>query len=270
VLLACLAAGVAAQSPSSILPQVRLDQNLDAQLPLDLEFRDEAGKSVRLGDYFSTRPVVLTLVYYRCPMLCNEVLSGLLKTSQAVPFVIGHEYDVLTISIDPSETSELAAQKKESYVRKYRRAGADAGWHFLVGDQESIDRVTKAVGFRYRYDPASGQFAHAAGIVVLTPAGRLSRYFYGIDYPPGDLRLALVESSAGKIGSPVDQILLLCFHYDPATGKYGLIIARAIQLAGLATLLVLGTFLTVMFRRERRLSRLVRQAGAPAGEALQP
>jgi protein SCO1 len=269
-LLARFASSALAQSPvdqtalaqaagpiDSMLNDVGIDQRLGEQVPLDLEFRDEGGQTVRLADLMHGRPVVLSLVYYRCPMLCGEVLNGLLKSSQAVPFVIGKDYDVLTVSFDPQETPELAVQKKAAFVKRYRRPGAEQGWHFLVGDAPSIERLAASVGFRYRFDAASNQFAHGAGIVVLTPEGQVSRYFYGIDYPPTNLRLALVESAAGKIGSPVDQFLLLCFHYDPATGRYGLAISRLLKLSGCATLLVLGTFLVVMIRRERRMARLM-------------
>jgi protein SCO1 len=183
-----------------------------------------------------------------------------------VQFVIGKDYDVLTVSFDPQETPALAKDKKAAFVKRYRRAGAEEGWHFLVGDAPSIERLAASVGFRYRYDEPSNQFAHGAGIVILTPEGQVSRYFYGIDYPPTNLRLALVESAAGKIGTPVDQFLLLCFHYDPATGRYGFAIARLIKLSGCVTLLVLGTFLLLMFRRERRMPRLMPLAPRPAAE----
>ena len=198
------------------------------------------------------------LVYYRCPMLCTQVLNGFLKSSQAVPLQIGRDYQVVTVSFDPRETPELAAEKKNSYVRAYRRDGAADGWHFLTGDRQSIDRLTKVVGFRYHFDPKSDQFAHASGIALATPDGRLSRYFYGIEYEPDDLRLGLVESSSGRIGSLVDQVLLLCYHYDPLTGKYGLVIAGVLRTAGLLTVIVLGSFLVVMYRRERRRPKLMR------------
>ncbi len=248
-----------AQTPGpmgSILKNVGIDQRLGAEVPLDAEFRDEKGNTIRLGDLLRGKPVVLALVYYRCPMLCGEVLNGLLKTSQAVPYVIGQDYDVWTVSFDPEETPELAAQKKSAFVKKYRRPGAEEGWHFLVGDAAPIEQLAEAVGFRYRYDEASKQYAHGAGIVVLTPDGHVSRYFYGIEYPPTDMRLALVESGQGKVGSPVDQFLLLCFHYDPATGRYGLAISRLIKASGILTLVSLGTFWFFMIRRERRMPRL--------------
>jgi protein SCO1 len=244
-------------SPRQFAQQVGLDQRLGAQVPLNLQFRDEQGRVVQLGQFCRQRPVILTLVYFRCPMLCTQVLNGVLRTSQALRLSIGSDYDIVSLSIDPRETPAMATAKKESYVARYRRDGANEGWHFLTGDQSAIDELSHAVGYRYQYDPRSDQYAHPSGIVVLTPEGRVSRYFYGIDYPPGDLRLGLVESSQGRIGTPVDQILLLCFHYDPTTGKYGLAIARVIQLAGIATVLVLGAFLWMMFRLERRRSAAV-------------
>jgi protein SCO1 len=249
----------AGSSPTAdMLRGVGIEQHLGAQLPLDAVFRDETGRDVKLCDYFGKQPVVLALVYYRCPMLCTQVLNGLLNSSQAVPLEIGRDYQVVTVSFDPRELPELAAQKKDRYVRAYRRAGAATGWHFLTGDKPSIDRLTETVGFRYRFDPKSDQFAHASGIALATPDGRLARYFYGIDYSPDDLRLGLIESSAGRIGSLVDQVLLLCFHYDPLTGKYGMVIADVMRMAGLLTVILLGSFLVVMYRLERRRPRLLR------------
>lgn len=240
---------------AELVPQVGIDQHLGEQLPLDLELRDERGKTVKLGDFFHVKPVVLMLVYYRCPMLCTQVLNGFLKSSQAVKFTIGKDYDVVTVSFDPRETAELAADKKAAYVRAYRRDGAAAGWHFLTGSEESIKRLTGAVGFRYRYDAKSDQFAHASGIVVATPQGKLSRYLYGIEYEPSNLRLALVESGDNRIGSAVDKVLLLCFHYDPLTGRYGVVIANVIRAAGSLTVVLLGGFLVSMYRLERRRSK---------------
>jgi protein SCO1/2 len=259
-----------------LLRGVGIEQHLDEQLPLDSAFVDETGREVRLGDYFSDKPVVLALVYYKCPMLCTQVLNGFLKSSQGVPLRIGRDFQVVTVSFDPREGPALAAEKKRQYVRAYRRDGAAQGWHFLAGSQESIERLTRSIGFRYHYDPKSGQFAHASGIVIATPDGRLARYFYGIEYSPHDLRLGLVESSAGRIGSPVDQVLLLCYHYDPLTGQYGLAIAGALRLAGMLTVLGMGCFLVVMYRRERRRPKLVRgDAGTsgtldlnPSGESM--
>jgi protein SCO1/2 len=235
-----------------MLEGVGIDQRLNRQVPLELRFRDEAGRAVELRQYFGRKPVVLSLVYYECPMLCTLVLNGMLRTMRAMPLNAGRDFDIVTVSFDPREKPELAAVKKQSYIEGYGRAGAAAGWHFLTGDQEPIRRLTEAAGFRYKYDPTADQFVHASAIMVLTPEGRIARYLYGIEYSARDLRLALVEASAGKIGSPVDQVLLYCFHYDPRTGKYGLLIMNVIRAAGTATVLVLGTFLLVMFRRDRQ------------------
>jgi len=237
---------------TGVLQDVGIDQHLGDAIPLDLEFRDELGNTVQLSQYVHDKPVVLLLVYYKCPMLCTQVLNGFLKTSQAIPFVIGQEYEVVTVSIDPRETPELARRKKQQYTRLYQREGAAEGWHFLTGDQKSISELTRIAGYRYRYDDKSGQFAHGSGLMVLTPEGVLSRYFYGIDFPPNDLRLALVESSANRIGSAVDQILLLCYHYDPSIGKYGFAIATSLRVAGIGTLLGVGGMLCLLIRYDRR------------------
>jgi protein SCO1/2 len=240
---------------TQIPPQLRevgIDQRLDAQLPLDLVFRDEEGRPVALRRYFTGRPVILTLVYYECPMLCNLILNGVLRTIRVVSFDLGRDYAIVTVSIDPREKPSLAAVKKRKYASGYGRPGAAAGWHFLTGDEAAIRELARAAGFRYAWDPAREQYAHAAGFMVATPQGRLARYFYGVEYSARDLRLALVEASAGRIGSAVDQILLYCFHYDPQTGKYGPVVLNVVRAAGLATLLALGWFLFVMFRRERR------------------
>jgi len=256
--LAVLLAGTSGQLQAQMNPvetivqNVGIDQRLNTQLPLDLKFKDETGRDVQLREYFNKKPVVLTLVYYQCPMLCTQVLNGFLKSSQAIKFQIGDDYDVVTVSFDPRETPDLAAAKKKIYVRSYRRPGAEEGWHFLTGDQKSIETLAAAVGYRYKFDERSQQYAHGSGIIVLTPDGRTSRYLYGIDYHPNDLRLALVESAAGKIGSPVDQILLLCFHYDPRTGKYGLLISRVLQFFGSLTAIALGSAVWVMRRQERQ------------------
>ncbi len=234
------------------LKEVGIDQKLNEQAPLDLQFRDEAGRTVKLGDYFGRRPVVLALVYYDCPMLCTMVLNGLVKAMNAIRLNAGSDFDVIAVSFDPKEGPELAAEKKRHYIRYYGRPGADAGWHFLTGNEDSIRALTRAVGFRYSYDFQTQQFAHASALMVLTPTGKLARYLYGIEYSGRDLRLALVEASHGKIGNPVDQVLLYCFHYDPTTGKYGMVVMNTIRLAGLATVFALGSFMLVMFRRERR------------------
>lgn len=239
-------------TPADVIREVGFEQNLDAQLPLELKFRDETGKTVALGDYFGKRPVVLALVYYDCPMLCTMILNGLTSSLKAVHLDAGVDFDVVAVSFDPRETPELAAGKKQAYVKDYGRKGSEKGWHFLTGDADSITRLTKAAGFKYYWDEELQQFAHGSGVMVATPQGRLARYFYGIEYAPRDLRLGLVEASAGKIGSPVDQMLLYCFHYDPSTGKYGLTIMNVVRLMGSATVLALVAFILVMLRRERR------------------
>jgi protein SCO1 len=241
-----------------LLDNVSIDQRLDQQLPLDLVFRDEAGNAVKLGDYFGTKPVVLSLVYYSCPQLCNQVLNGLTSSLSTLrDFSIGKEYTVLTVSFDAREKPELAAKKKATYMDWYKRAGADQGWHFLTGDQPQIDRLTEAVGFHYNWDPASNQFVHASGVMLLTPEGKLSRYFYGIEYSAKDLRLGLVEASNGKIGTPVDQILLYCFHYDPAQGKYGFVVMSLIRLGGAITVVGVVALLFVMRRKNGQRRREV-------------
>lgn len=235
----------------ALLRDVGIDQKLNGQIPLDLSFRDESGKTVQLREFFGEKPAILTLVYYECPMLCTQVLNGLVRSLKDIQLGAGEDFSIVIVSIDPRETPELAASKKRIYAGLYGRPKAQAGWHFLTGEEAPIRELAKAVGFRYAYDPESGQYAHATAIMVLTPAGRVSRYYYGIEYLPRDLRLGLVEASAGRIGSAVDQILLFCYHYDPATGKYGLIISRVTQAAGLATVLILGFSVLVMFRGEK-------------------
>ncbi len=234
------------------LPNVRFDQRLNEQIPLDLVFKDETGQSVRLQEYFGQKPVILSLAYYDCSMLCTLVLNGLVRTLRTLTFSAGNEFTVLTVSFDPREQPSLAAEKKKTYLESYRRAGAENGWHFLTGEEDAIRKLTSTVGFNYTFDQQSNQFAHASGILVLTPDGKISHYFYGIEYAPRDVRLGLIEASAGKIGSAVDQILLLCFHYDPTAGKFGLVIVRIVQLTGFATMLALGSYIFIMLRRERR------------------
>jgi protein SCO1/2 len=243
----------------SILDSVGIDQKLGAMTPLDLPFRDEQGRDVRLRDYFGKRPVVLLLVYFRCPMLCTMVLNDVLRTVRAMPENVGSDFDILAVSFDPADTSEIARRKKETYLAQYNHPGAEAGWHFLVGDQPAINALTQAVGFRYVWDPKYQVFAHASGIMVLTPQGKISRYFYGIDYAPQDLRLALLEANAGKTGSLADEVLLYCFHYDPATGKYGLAINRALKIGGVFTVLLIGASIAFFLRRDRRLHSLDRR-----------
>ncbi len=248
--LAAIPAGRA--DPPAALRDVGFDQRLNEQVPPDLVFRDETGQCVKLGDYFGSRPVILVLVYYRCPMLCNEVLNGLVRALLDMPLDVGKDFDVLTVSFDPREKPDLAAAKKKHYLERYGRPGAEAGWHFLTGEEESIQGLTRAVGFRYHFDAAHDQFAHASGLLVLTPAGKIARYYYDIRYDPGDLRLGLVEASNNRIGSPVDQVLLYCFHYDPIEGRYGPTIMAFVRAGGVLTVLGLGIFAGVLWRNERR------------------
>jgi protein SCO1/2 len=239
------------------LREVGIDQHLNEQLPLDLTFRDESGQTVKLGQYFGKRPVVLSLVYYNCPMLCTQVLNGMTTAFRVMNFTPGTEFDVVTVSFDPRENATLASEKKAMYVNSMpeaRRASVTNGWHFLTGDEQSIKRLAATVGFRYYWDESTNQFAHASGIMIATPEGRLSQYYYGIEYSARDLRLGLVEASANKIGSPVDQLLLFCYHYDPATGKYA-VVMKTIRIAGVVTvvgiigLIFLLTRLTAMKTR---------------------
>lgn len=250
-------------SPSTGLPtalrDVRIEQKLDQQLPLDLVFRDENGQPVKLGQYFGKKPVVLSFVYYDCPMLCTQVLNAMVTSFRVLPFQIGKEFDVVTVSFDPRETNTLATAKKQVYMKylpERMRAGANSGWHFLTGDQASITQLTDAVGFHYRYDEATKQFAHASGIMLTTPQGKLSRYFYGIDYPARDLRLGLMESSENRIGSPVEQLLLYCYHYDPATGRYGVAIMKVMRIAGVATLLAIAAMILLLKNRNPKLKEV--------------
>jgi protein SCO1 len=238
------------------LREVGLDQKLNEQLPLDTVFKDEQGNDVTLGRYFGPgRPVVLALVYYECPMLCTQVLNGLTGALQTISLDAGKDFDVIALSFDPRETPKLAKAKKIAYMGRYGRPGTEQGWHFLTGSQESITRVTDAVGFRYTFDEQIGQFAHGALVTVLTPEGRISRYLYGIDYGGRDVRLALVEASNGSIATPVDRALLYCYHWDPTTGRYGFVVMNLIRGAGILTLLGFGTFIVVSLRRERRAAR---------------
>jgi len=266
VLLALLAASAAAQMNNGVmsppantrpprLENVGIEQHLDAQVPPDLTFLDDTGKSVRLGDYFGHKPLILNLVYYNCTMLCGEALAGLASAMRLVKFDVGNQFDVITVSFDPRETPEMAAAKKKDYVGRYGRAHAAEGWHFLTGQPDAINALTKVAGFQYQYDPKSNQYAHATAIMVLTPQGRISRYFYGVDFPPKDLRMGLVEASQGKIGNAVDAVLLYCYHYNPETGKYGAMVANILRLAAAATVLIMGTFLLILWRLDLSVTR---------------
>lgn len=243
------------QNPSGkpeVLKKVGFDQKLDSQVPLDIPFRDEKGASVSIRQLLHGKPAILTLVYYQCQMLCTEVLNGTLNSLKQVPLDLGKDFSVISVSIDPNETPVLADAKHIMYAGLYGRPGAMQGWHFLTGQQPQIEELAASVGFRYVYDQPSKQFAHASGIVVLTPEGRVSRYFFGLEYPSRDVRLALVEASSDKIGSPVvDAILLYCFHYDAATGKYSIAIVNVVRAAGALTVVILGAAMIVMFRKER-------------------
>ncbi len=237
-----------------LLKDVGIDQKLNDSIPLNLKFRDEHNNTVELAQFFVGKPVILTLVYYNCPMLCTEVLNALDRSLEEMPLEIGQDFDVVTVSIDPTDDSKIADAKQAMYAGMYlsatKRKGAAYGWHFLVGDEPQIKQLADSVGFRYAYDPDSHQYAHASGIMVLTPGGKISKYFYGVSYPERDLRLGLVDASQEKIGTFTDQVLLYCYHYDPHTGKYGLLISRVLQLGGVVTVLVGGIFLIFLFRGE--------------------
>lgn len=243
--------GVPAASLPMMVQGVGIDQNLNAQIPLELTFKDETGQVVRLGQYFRDKPVVLALVYYECPGLCDLVLNGLSHAMEQISLNVGTDYQVVTVSFNPKESWQLAGAKKANYIEKYQRTGAKEGWHFLTGQQDAIKKLADTVGFHYNWDPVSQQFAHASGIMVLTPEGKIARYFYGIQYKPRDFRLGLVEASANKIGTPADQVLLFCYHYDPTTGKYGMAITQITRVLGTGTVLGLGGFIFIMIRRER-------------------
>ena len=252
------------QGPDALLDKVGIVQKLGQKLPLDLRFTDSENREVVLGELIGERPVVLALVYYECPMLCTMVLNGMLRMMNVLKFDAGTEYDVITVSIDPRETPLLAADKKKVYLDRYRRPGAEEGWHFLVSDQESIQALSDALGYSYAYDPETDQFAHGSAIMVLTPEGRLSRYFYGIDYSPVDVRLALVEAASERIGSITDAILLACFQYDPMEGTYSLTIMRVLRVIGVLTVLGIVGFIVANLARERRRRRV---AGASVGSS---
>jgi protein SCO1/2 len=263
-----------AGQPSSALPaalrEIGFDQNLDQRVPLDTTFRDESGRSVRLGDYFGKRPVVLIFAYYECPMLCTQVINGLASALNVLSLTPGKDFEIVTVSFDPRDTPAAAAAKKSHYLERYSRPGAVEGWHFLTGDQPSIDRLTKAAGFRYVWDTPTNQFAHPSGVIVLTPDGRLARYLFGVEYGPRDLRLGIVEASDGKVGNPADALLLYCYHYDPMTGRYGLVIMRTLRLAGASTVLALVAFIVVLVRREKRAHwLLVAGYSSPPGTSRQ-
>lgn len=253
LLAATMAAGApAADGRPEALREIGFDQRLGETMPLDVRLRDETGREVRLRDLFRGRPVVFSLVYYECPMLCTLSLNGLVSALDVLKMEPGRDFDLVTVSFDDRETPDQARKRKNVYVNRYGRPGAASAWHFLTGDRAELEKLTRAVGFRYVWDVQTKQFAHASGIVVLTPTGVISRYLYGIEYAPKDLRLALVESAAGRLGSPVDSILLACYRYDPVHGRYGAYAMGILRLAALATLATLVGFVAVSLRRERR------------------
>lgn len=253
-------ARVAADRQPEILKQIGFEQRLGAQLPGDTRFRDESGAAAPLANYFAGKPALLVFSYFDCPMLCPLVIDGMLRSLKPLSLQVGRDFDVVVVSIDERDTAESARQKKIEAVGRYGRGGDLSGWHFLTGERAAIDALTRAAGFKFVYDEASRQYVHAAGIFILTPNGSIARVLYGIDYSPRDLRLALVEASEGRVGSPIDQLLLYCYHYDPMTGKYGLVIMNSLRVAGSATVLALASFIGLMLRRDRRAAR-------PAAEA---
>ena len=250
-----LASPRASAQPGGALKEVAFDQNLNAQLPLTTAFRDENGQEVRLADYFGKRPVILVMGYTNCPLLCSQVLGEVTRSLKPLDASIGKDFDIVTVSINPKEAPEQADGQRRAYLKRYNREGAESGWHALTGDEASIRKLADAIGFRYTYSPKLNLYAHAAGFVLLTPAGRVSHYFFGVEYPARDLQFALRESSASKIGSPIHKLLLYCYDYDPATGKYTFAIMNMIRVLGVATVLALGTFMFVMLRRDRRMAR---------------
>jgi protein SCO1/2 len=243
--------GLAASTMPAPLREIGFDQNLNQRIPLETELTDDTGRLVRLGEYFGSKPVVLAFVYYDCPMLCTQVLSAMAASLNLLSLDAGRDFEIVTVSFDPRETPAQAAARKSATLERYERPTAAEGWHFLTGRQDAIERLTKAAGFRYVWDDETRQFAHPTGIIVLTPDGRLARYLFGIDYGPRDLRLALVEASNGTIGTAIDSLVLFCYHYDPVRGRYGFLVMRALRIAGVATVLAIGSFVFLMIRRER-------------------
>jgi protein SCO1/2 len=253
-----------ANQQPAILKEIGIDQNLGAQVPLDAHFKDENGKDVTIQDYTGEKPIVLNLVYFGCPMLCGQVLNGLTRSLRALEMDPGKDFKILTISFDPREKPELAMEKKKNYLKEYRNDNARDNWHWLTGSEDQIKKVTSAVGFRYVWDEKFQQFAHGSGIMVLTPDAKVSKYFYGIEYSPKDMRLGITEAGNGKVGSVADKVLLWCFHYDPTAGKYTMAVLRLIQVGGIITLAGLGTFLFLMFRKDfhARKLRLAQELGS--------
>jgi protein SCO1/2 len=261
--------GIVSTALPKALREIGFDQNIDQRVPLDTVFRDESGAVVRLGDYFGKKPVVMVFAYYDCPMLCTLVINGLSGALGVMSLNPGKDFEIVTVSFNPRDTPASATAKKAVYLERYRRPGAAGGWHFLTGDQANIERLTTAAGFRYAWDEQTKQFAHPSGVIVLTADGRLSKYLFGVEYGPRDLRLGIVEASEGKVGTPADALLLYCYHYDPTTGRYGLAIMRTIRMAGAATVFAIGAFIVVMVRRERHLARRTSHP-APSGPPPAP
>jgi protein SCO1/2 len=245
-------AGPTAATMPPALQNVGFEPPLNGQLPLDLPFRDETGRDIQLRQYFGQKPVVLAFVYYNCPMLCDQVQMGIVGVLRMLSFNPGRDYEVVFISFDSRETPQMAAEKKQTALKHFRRPETASGWHFLTGSQESIAAITRAANFRFRFDAKSNLFAHATGVMLLTPDGRISRYFYGVEFPGRDMRLGLVDASAGKIGSPIDHVLLFCYHYDPSTATYSASILRIIRLGGILTILCLVGGIWIFRRREIR------------------
>lgn len=238
----------------TLTKNIQIEQKLDQQVDLNLQFTDENGKQVRLGDYFEEgKPVILTLVYYGCPMLCGQILNGTVRTLKGVEPEVGEDYNIVSISFDHTESSDVAEMKRESFIRLFNRDGAEKGWHFLTSDSASVAKLAEQVGFKYERDEETGQYAHSAAIMLLTPTGKVSRYFFGVEFDPQDVQLGLVEASNNKIGSLADQVLLLCFEYNPTTGKYGFAITTALQIAGTLTLLILVGFIVRSIRRDKKM-----------------
>lgn len=248
------------------IPDIGIDQKVGETIPLDLEFIDETGRTVQLGDYFDgRRPVVLSLVYFDCPMLCGEVLNGKVEALKNMNLMLGDDFQAVTVSFDPGEDATMAAAKKEVFLQEYGKPGGQQGWHWLTGEKDNIDALCEATGFSYYYDPDIDQFAHAGAIMVLTPDGAISRYFFGIEYPAKDVRLALLEASKNQIGSAVEQLLLLCYQYDPTTGTYNLMVFRLLQVGGLATVLTMAFVVFLLFRFEKRKARREAARGEQGG-----
>jgi protein SCO1/2 len=262
--------GAVASSIPRPLREIGFDQHLDQTLPLDTPFTDERGQTVRLAQYFGSKPVVLAFVYYSCPMLCTQVLNAMTSTLSVLSLDAGKDFEVVLVGFDPREKPEQAAAKKAEQLQRYKRPGADAGWHFLTGSEPAIKTVASAAGFRYVWDEPTNQFAHPTGIIIVTPDGRPARYLFGIEYGPRDVRFALLEASAGKIGSVADSLLLYCYHYDPMTGRYGLYIMRTLRIAGVATVLLIATFIIVMVRRERSTTAAWHAAARVQSPGLRP